>query len=236
MAKRAVVAEELVQEPSKRSFLWLWILLAVIGVILLISVLHLSGALTGPEQALYRSTKDVPVVSFFTGALYQEDWEEVLSQDQIIDVKQLRIKLEQQTTEIASLKKAAEQLPAIAGDLSAIQENLEKINKDIKDMKEGDFEVTATVASPAAAVAAAGTSVTSAAVTTTASQGDNFRLLSKVFEKLPADTAVDIMNNLSDDEKVKILSGMKEGTMADLLGAFDPAKSAQLARMLASGK
>ncbi|HOY63799.1 MAG TPA: hypothetical protein PK745_11545, partial [bacterium] len=64
----------------------------------------------------------------------------------------------------------------------------------------------------------------------------NYRLIAKIFENLPADTTVDILNNLNDDEKVGILAAMKDKTVADILAAFDPVKSAQLARMLARAR
>ena len=89
-------------------------------------------------------------------------------------------------------------------------------------------------AAPAAVVAPEMAGVAAAAAVQAA--GENYRLTSKIFEKLPADTAVDIMNNLTDEEKVKILAAMKETTVADILAAFDPGKSAELTRMLAQAK
>jgi len=76
-------------------------------------------------------------------------------------------------------------------------------------------------------------SPSTASITPITGTGENYRLVAKIFEKLPADTAVDILNNLSDMEKVKILSQMKEKTVADIIAAFDPIKSAELTRMLA---
>lgn len=247
MAKKEVRAEEIAPAPQpvkkQRSFLWLWIALSAVSVILLLAVLHLAGALRGSEEALYASTKDVPVLGFFTGLFHQEKWEQTLSPEQAIDVKDLRNKLIRSEGEIESLKRTIGEMSAIAADVDSATRNIKKLNKDVNEMKNGDMTTPTTGGGAGQGAVAAGATTASippgivspgGSMTVPAmGSGENYRLVSKIFEKLSPDTAVDILNNLSDEEKVKILSQMKEKTVADILGAFDPIKSATLTRMIA---
>lgn len=248
MAKKPVKEREIVSapEPKRRSLLWLWISLAALSFLLLLAVLHLAGALRAPEEALYKATKNVPVVNFFTGALHREDYEQALTPEQMIDVKDLRNNLIRLEGQVSSMKKAVAELSVVSADVSSITTALDNINKELKTLKqEGGYvtaETTAGAAGTPGAPAPAPAAMTQlgapsgAVVPPMAATGENYRLVSKIFEKLPADTAVDILNNLSDEEKVKILTQMKEKTVADILAAFDPIKSAELMRMIAKSR
>ncbi|OQA89086.1 MAG: MgtE intracellular N domain protein [bacterium ADurb.Bin236] len=243
MAKKAVKTEERAQpEASGRGSTWLWVGLAGVSVLLLIAVLHLSGALRGPEEAIYRSTKNVPVLSFFTRPLHRESWKEIMTPEQTIDVKQLYAKLERAERQIENLQKATRKINGVAADIDEMKVGMEKMAAGMKSLSDGEIDIEV---QPAAAP------VASQAIAATAPQAlpgagipelvspvgsQNYRLIAKIFENLPADTTVDILNNLNDDEKVGILAAMKDKTVADILAAFDPVKSAQLARMLARAR
>lgn len=246
MAKKPVKEREIVSasEPKRKSFLWLWISLSALSFLLLLAVLHLAGALRAPEEAIYSATKNVPVVGFFTRPLHKEDWKQALTPEQMIDVKDLRNDLIRLNGQVGSMKKAVAELSVLSADISSITTALDNINKELKTLKqEGGYVTAETTAgaagTPGAPAPAAMTQLgapSGATVPPMAATGENYRLVSKIFEKLPADTAVDILNNLSDEEKVKILTQMKEKTVADILAAFDPIKSAELMRMIAKSR
>lgn len=245
MAKKPVKEREIVSapEPKRRGLLWLWISLSVFSFLLLVAVLHLAGALRAPEEAIYSATKNVPVVGFFTRPLHKEDWKQALTPEQMIDVKDLRNNLIRLEGQVSSMKKAVAELSVVSADVSSITTALDNINKELKTLKqEGGYvtaETTGAAGTPGAPAPAAMTQLgapSGATVPPMAATGENYRLVSKIFEKLPADTAVDILNNLSDEEKVKILTQMKEKTVADILSAFDPIKSAELTRMIAKSR
>ncbi len=220
-----------------------WVLVGIIAVavsfLLLLTVLHMAGALRAPEEAVYSATKDVPVIGFLTRPLHHENWKEELTPEQIIDVKDLRNKLVRSQREVDSLTKAVAEMSVLAADVASTTDDIKKIKKDITDLKTGEIGAAPSgqnvgmSGSAPSSMPPAIISPSSASITPIMSSGENYRLVSKIFEKLPADTAVDILNNLSDMEKVKIISQMKEKTVADIMAAFDPIKSAELTRMLA---
>ncbi len=227
--------------PEKRNFPWITvgIIAVVLCFLLMMTVLHMSGALRAPEEAIYSATKGVPVVSFFTRPLHHENWKEKLTPEQAIDVKNLQSKLIRSEGEVESLKEAIAQMSSLAADVAATADDIKKMKKDISDLKTGEIgagpsgSTVGMSGSAPSSMPPAIISPSTASITPITGTGENYRLVAKIFEKLPADTAVDILNNLSDMEKVKILSQMKEKTVADIIAAFDPIKSAELTRMLA---
>lgn len=239
--KAEIVAPPKQVEREPRSFLWLWIALACFSFLLLLALLHMAGALRAPEEALYSATKDVPVVSFFTSPLHHEKWAEKLSPETVIDVKDLQNKLIRSEGEVESLKSAIAEMSKVTTDVDSIASDMKKVKKDVSDLKTGEVGAAAPAPMGGSQASAAGTgalppsiiSPTSATISPVMGSGENYRLIGKIFEQLPADTAVDILNNLSDQEKVKILSNMKQKTIASILSAFDPIKSAELTRMMA---
>ncbi|MFA6449856.1 MAG: hypothetical protein WCX65_10325 [bacterium] len=243
MAKKDVKAEPVAPpepEPKQRSFLWVWITVAALSFIFFLAALHMSGAVRGVEEGIYGATKDIPVIGFLTAPLHREKWAEKLSPDTIIDVKDLQSKLIRSEGEVESLKKAIAEMTVVTSDVSSITSEMKKVKKDISDLKTGEVGAAAPSSMGASQASAPGSlppAIVSPGATAQISPvlggGDNYRAIAKIFEKLPADTAVDILNNLSDQEKVKILTSMKQKTVADILAAFDPIKSAELMRMMA---
>jgi hypothetical protein len=256
MATKAAKPEQIdipqmYDEPKRRNLTWLWVGAGLaLLVFFAILTLHFAGVLRTPEKALYEKTKNVPVLNFFTGAFGQSDFEKQLTPEQLVVGKDLVRKLERRDEEVSKLNRTIADLTTMNVELVSKQDELSKsmknVDKVLKSMQEGGGAgATApsgslTAAAPTALPATAASGATNlAALAGQASRGgggDNYRLVSKIFEKLPADTAVDIMNNLTDDEKIKILSLMKDKNIADILSALEPAKSAELARRLARPK
>jgi hypothetical protein len=241
MAKKPVKEPEIIPLPElkKKSFVWLWILLTGVSFFLLLAVLHMAGWLKWLERPLYEGTKNTPVIGKITGAFYVEDWEKKLTPQQMVDAKDMRNNIVRLEGEVSDTQRAVRRLNGLSTDISEIKSSIRSVKKDTKGLKEevaagggaapSEAGMTAGVSAPAIVVPGSASYVPEAST----GGGENYRLVSKIFEKLPADTAVDIMNNLTDDEKVKILSQMSEKTVADILTAFDPVKSAELARMIA---
>lgn len=238
--KAAPVAPPPMVEPVKRNFLWLWIVLAGLSFLFFLVALHLVGVLGKPEEALYASTKNVPVINIFTKPLHKEIADEKLSPEKIVDIKDLQNKLVRSEGEIETLKKTIAEMSAVTSDIDKNSQDIKKMKKNITALTTGDVGApAASTSSPNASSAAAGSlppaiaqPTTTANISPITGTGENYRLIAKIFEKLPSDTAVDILNNLSDQEKVKILSNMKDKNIADILAAFDPIKSAELTRMM----
>ncbi|MEW5945102.1 MAG: hypothetical protein AB1742_02780, partial [bacterium] len=203
------------EEPRGRSWTWLWITLAAGTFVLAVALLHVVGALRGPEEALYASLKNVPVVGFLVSPLHKESWEGRLTPEQIIDVKDLRkelIRTQNQVSELSGLKKDIKKLESGLGRVSGA---MEAVQKDVADIKEGVY-APAPGAESAAAPAAPGAAAAPAIAMPAGPQAaaafpatENYRAVSKIFEKISAETVVDIFNNLSDEERVEILASMK---------------------------
>ncbi len=246
MAKRSentgnAVAEEYYEVPA-RSYAWLWALLVIALIGLVVAVLHMSGALRGPEESLYQATKDTPVINLFTGALHEDA--EQLSPEKVISVKDLRSNVIRAETDIKEIKGDLKKLDDVSKQIESMQGDIDKIKKALKDITEyGLDESVQTSAAVRTAAPAAQAATRAAPAGTSAKAGagsssttSNYRLVGKIFEKIDADTSVDILNNMTDAEKVSILGKMKEKTVAEILSAFDPAKSAELTRMIAASK
>lgn len=224
------------EAPRKRGFLWLWILLAVVCFGLFAALLHVSGALRGVEEAFYRKVKGVPVIGFLASPLHKESWEGRLTPEQMIDVKDLRRELLKTQNTISGLNKLNKKVGALGKDVNSALDAIEKLDRNLKDMEETGAPAAAGAGSPGEAVAAPAISIPSAAEARGGSQGLNYRAVSKIFEKIDAETAVDILSNLTDDEKVEILSAMKEKTVADIFAALEPTTAAELSKKLARKK
>jgi len=242
------------EEPRRGSLAWLaWTIAALFAVILLFSVLHMSGALSGPEEAVYQATKDTPVLKFFTGWMHEEEWEEELTPDQIINVKDLRNDLIRAERKIDSLEKGMQQVNASLEELNKSTRQIDKLDKTFRDIMElgyvsqstaAEFQQQGAAAAPQAPAVQPGTPQAPAAPAGAAAMAGqqqaahkkNFRIIAKIFEEIDPDTAVEILSHMTDEEKVLILSSMKEDTVAELLSAFDSSDSAKLARALAAAK
>ncbi|MFH1537392.1 MAG: hypothetical protein ABIH66_00440 [bacterium] len=226
------------EAPGKRGFLWLWILLAVVCFGLFVALLHVSGALRGVEEAFYQKVKGVPVIGFLASPLHKESWEGRLTPDQVIDVKDLRRELLKTQNTVSDLKKMKKSVKSLGEDVSAALESIEKVQRSLKDMEE-TYTPGAAAAAPAAPGAAPGApalSIPTAAEAQGSVQTENYRAVSKIFEKIDAETAVDIFSNLTDEEIVEILNAMKESTVADIFVAMEPTTAATLSKMLARKK
>jgi flagellar motility protein MotE (MotC chaperone) len=240
MAKKPEVEIKPVEPPS-RGYTWLWVILAIVTFVLALALLHVVGALRGVEEAAYRKVKNVPVVGFLASPLHRESWEGRLTPEQIIDVKDLRKELIKTQNKVQRLSTIERNIAKINSELKKTTSTLKRVTKDISDIKEGVYvpPTTGAVAARPAAPTAAAPSIT---VPTTAMAAgapvttENYRAVSKIFEKIPAETVVDILNSLSDTEKVEILTSMKEKNVADILAAMEPTVAANLSKMLARRK
>lgn len=233
-----------VKHEEKRGGLgWLWYLLAVAAFVLLVSVVHISGVARGPEEGIYRATKNVPVLKWFTGWMHKDELEQKLSLKEMVDAKDITNNLVRAEGKITKLEDEIKQLNNTIDDLADVGKRMEKIDGTLKEMQEygGAVPVEGVEGAEPLPVVAGGEQQAAApggapGAAVSMGSGDNYRLIGKVFEKIEADTAVDIMSNMSDVEKVKILASMKEATVASILSALDPQKSADLTRMLATMK
>jgi len=226
-------------EPARGGgMVWLWVGLAGLAFVLLLAILHMSGVARGPEEAIYSGTKNIPVVKWFTGWMHQdEEMAANLSPRELIDNKDIVNNLVRAERKIDDLESENKRLNDALVELSDVAKKVEKLEKRAKDELEyGAEPVEAGVGETPVAQLPVTAGAGAAAAPMLAAAGENYRLVSKIFEKIESDTAVDILNNLSDEEKVKILGSMKEGTVAEILSAFDPVKSAQLTRMLAASR
>jgi hypothetical protein len=219
----------------------------VLSFILLIALLHVVGALRGPEEGIYRSLKNVPVLGFLVSPLHHEKWKEKLSPDQLVDVKDMRAALIRTQRQMEELKEESRaDVKAVSGSVESVDSEVKKLRKGLTEGEFGPGSAPPSAPSnppilsgtPAEAAPVVVTRETplSAAPTPLPAGAENYRPVGKIFEKIPADTVVDILNNLSDREKVQILTVMKEKNVADVLAAFDPKKAAELSRLIAEAK
>lgn len=229
-----------VPQEEKKGLAWLWLtLLSCVALVLLVSVLHMSGAIRGPEEAIYSATKNVPVVKWFTGWMHKEPFEQNLSMEEMVNAKDITNNLVRAEGEIGRLKSEVKQLDASLADMDTVGKQVEQLTAKLKEMEEYGGVVPGGGALPSPAMgqqSQAGAPGIAPGAVNLPSSSDNYRLVGKIFEKIEPDTAVDILSNLSDTEKVSILISMKEGTVAEILSALDPAKSADLTRMIAAAK
>lgn len=223
---------------EKKGLSWLWLtLLSVVAVALLISVLHMSGAIRGPEEAIYNATSKVPVLNWFTGWMHKEPFEEKISLEEMVNAKDIKNNLVRAESEISRLKSEVKQLNESLASVQDVGKKVEKLTGTLKEMEEfGGAPTSGGLPDGTTATGEPGIAPGAINVAVTAGGDNNYRLVGKIFEKIEPDTAVDILSNLSDSEKVSILAAMKDGTVAEILSALDPAKSADLTRMLAAAK
>lgn len=228
------------EQPRKRSFTLLWVTLACVSCLLFVGLLHAAGALRSVEEAVYQGVKGVPVIGFLATPLHKESWEGRLKPDQVVDVKDLRRELIKTENRINDLKGLTRKVSKVEDNLEDVDKTLGKISKDVKDLKEGagmPVEAEPGAGGLGAAQAMAAPAIARPGGTMgSSSQGLNYRAISKIFEKVDAETTVDILNNMTDQEKVEILSAMKEKTVADIFAAMEPTTAAELSKMLAARK
>lgn len=234
--RREPVGKPEEEAPRKRSLIWLWVLLAVVCFGLLVALLHMSGALRGVEEAFYQRVKGVPVIGFLATPLHKESWEGRLTPEQVIDVKDLRRELLKTQNAVSDLKKLKKSVKSLNEGMSEVLDAIGKIETAVKDMEEAYTPGAAAAAAPGVAAAAPAIGIPTAAEAQRRVQTENFRPISKIFEKIDSETAVDILNNLTDAEKVEILAAMKEKTVADIFAALEPTTAAELSKMLARKK
>lgn len=235
------VKEIITEAPQveKKGLAWLWLtLLSLVALILLISVLHMSGLTRGAEESIYAATRNVPVVNWFTGWMHQEPFEQNISLEEMVDAKDIKNNLVRAEGEISRLKNEIKQLNESIAGVEDVGKRVEKLSSVLKEMQDtGEMPAGIDVGGLPDGTAAPQAAASAAPINVPTSSGDNnYRLVGKIFEKIEPDTAVDILSNLTDTEKVSILGAMKEGTVAEILSALDPAKSADLTRMLAAAK
>ena len=242
------------QERKSRMPLILAIGGAVLGVILLLAVLHMSGWVAGPEEAMYQKLAKGPVTRNLFSGLHHPDFKKSMTTNEALDVSGLRGEMrkaaniiENQKNEIDSLRKKVNSLEKDGGKLS-------KLEKDVKTLKETGVEVTpeaimaalegtpapGATGSPAAAAApsalpalpgAQGRSLLSAF------QARDYRKVTKIVAAMPADQAADVLDVLSmedEDFVVEVLASLKEDEAAGILQNFEPGKTGDLLQKIAS--
>lgn len=226
------------EEPRKSSFLWMWIVLAAGCFFLFAALLHVSGALRGVEEAVYGKVKGIPVIGYLASPLHKESWEGRLSPEQVIDVKDLRRELLKTQNAVNSLERLNKKIRNIDSDMKDAAEAIQKLDGKLKNMEES-YTPAGGGALTGSGVAAAAPAIgvpTMGMESRGGPQTENFRAVSKIFEKIDAETSVDILSNLTDNEKVEILAPMKESLVAEIFAAMEPTTAAELSKLLARKK
>lgn len=230
------------EAPARgRSGLGLLIGLVAVSFVLLITLLHIVGALRGAEEGIYAGLKNVPVLGLLVTPFHHEKYSEKLSPDKLVDIKDIRAALiRTQRQEDEAAERNSRDIRNLSKDIDKIAGRVDKMRKDLEEGTYASGAAPATTAAaPAGAIPAPGVAAaaplpnTAAPARAPVRSGDNFRMVAKIFESISADTAVDILSNLTDEEKVQILAAMKQKNVADIITAMDPKKAAELSRMLA---
>ncbi len=221
----------------------MWIALASVSFLLFISVLHMSGALAGVEESIYQGTKNVPVIGAVTKGFHKDPLAGYTDEGKI-EVKDLIRDHIATVRKMESFSGEIKKIDAASGQIDELNQKIAQLEKQLKTPKkpvdEEELEETSAGAASGVAPAAGGAQgalvASTPQMTITSAKGTDYKVVSKILEKVPVETAVEILNNLTDDEKVNVLSGMKDKTVADIMGALDPAKAAEIARALARAK
>jgi flagellar motility protein MotE (MotC chaperone) len=256
MAKKA--PEPILVEPDapRNSALPIvvWIFAAVFALGLLFAVLHLSGALNGPEEKLYQKAGKSPGMRALLHSFHHSKYKENLKTDDIVNLSETRKELSKAIGDIESLTKQNKDLKSKISDLESNIDKIDKIEKDMKTLKEtgpqiNEQQILAILngqssggAAPAASAAPASVSVPTmpqAQTMLAALRSKDYGKVTKILSGMPAETAADVLTAIAVDDEdfvVQVLSQMKPKTSSAILQTLDAAKSGELLKKLSEVK
>lgn len=234
-----------------RMPLVLAILGAVAGLFLLLLVLHMSGVLNGPEEALYQRFADNKTMSVLLRPLHHPDFKKTLTTEEALDVIQLRREMRKAADIIEGQKETISALEKKVGKLEKSAGQMDKIAKDMKTLKESGAEVTpeaimaalegapagGAAAAPAAGAPPALPAVPQGQSLLSAFQARDYRKVTKIIEGMPAEQSADVLDALSMQDEtfvIEVLATLKEDTAAEILQNFEPGKTGELLQKIAS--
>ncbi len=191
-------------KEKESGSIMLWIAFVCVSLLLILSLLHISGLISELELSIINKAKNVPVIGVIFNLFPQP---QELSKIQIINAKDLHRKLIKSENDIRELK----------NNISKLTAEIRKKNSQINLLKH-QLGITASE------------SIQEATTKTTTTA--NYREIAKIIQNVSADAAVDIMMNLDDNEIINILSSLNEKKAAEIISAFEPTKAAKLMRMM----
>ena len=235
--------------PRKSSKM-LPVMLGIIGGVvflgLVLAVLHMSGALNGPEEAVYKRLAKGPFTRAILSPLHHPDFQQSLTTEEAIDVLRLRKEMrkaatiiEEQDAEIKSLKKtvgqmadSSEQVKKMAEDLKELQKTNALVGGDITaamqdvEMEEVDVQK----------LQAAGVTADVVQKIKQPIKKKDYRKISKIVENMPPDQVVTVFEALDENFVVEVLALMKEKKVAEIMQAYEADKTATIFKKLSARK
>jgi len=243
-------------EPKRRSKLPLFLAIigALAGLCLLLAVIHMSGALNAPEEAVYQRFSKNSTMSVLLRPLHHPDFKKTLTTEEALDVIQLRREMRKAADIINGQKDKISSLEKKVKGLEKDTKQLDKLAKDVKTLKESGVEVTPEAimaaleggAAPGAASAPAAAGAGALPALPAGAQGQSllnafqardYRKVSKILDGMPAEQAADVLDALAMQDEtfvVEVLATFKEDKAAEILQNFEPGRTGELLQKIAS--